>query len=139
MFDHEKLQVYQVQHEFLRWVTPLLVEVQRKHGNTTEVRRQLDRASLSSLLNIAEGNGRRGQQTRAKFFDDARGSASESAACLDALVAKNACTPQRVEPGKQLLERVFSMLTKLVARFDHSSSSSSTSIPSTTRTRARTN
>ena len=142
MFDHEKLHVYQLQLEFLQWVTPLLEEVQKRDaGKTTEVRRQLDRASLSVLLNIAEGNGRRRQQTRAKFFDDARGSTSESAACLDALVAKGMCCKERVLPGKQLLARVFSMLTKLVERFDHtsSSSSSSSSKPSTTRTRTRTN
>ena len=55
---------------------------------------------------MPEGNGRRGQQTRAKFFDDARGSASESAACLDALVAKLACSPDRIRHGKDVLERV---------------------------------
>lgn len=73
MFDHEKLHVYQLQLEFIGWVTPLLDEVQRRDaGKTAEVRRHLDQASLSVLLNIAEGNGRRQRQTRAKFFDDAR-------------------------------------------------------------------
>jgi len=107
MFDHEKLQVYQLQLEFLRWVTPLLDEAQQwDAGKTAEVRRQLDRASLSTLLNIAEGNGKRGQRTRAKFFDDARGSAAETAACLDALVVKGMCSAKRVEPGKETQERV---------------------------------
>ena len=142
MFDHEKLHVYQLQLEFIRWATPLLDEVQRKDaGKTAEVRRHLDKASLSVLLNIAEGNGRRRQQTRAKFFDDARGSASESAACLDALVAKAVCLPERIQSGKQLLERIYSMLTKLIEQFDRksSSSSSSSSKPSTTRKRTSTN
>ena len=128
MFDHEKLHVYQLQLKFIGWVTQLLEEVQQlEAGKSAEVRRQLDRASSSVLLNIAEGNGRRGQQTRAKFFDDARGSAAESAACLDALVAKSVCLPERIQPGKQMLERVFSMLTKLVERYDQKSSSSSSS------------
>jgi four helix bundle protein len=70
------------------------------------------------LLNIAEGNGKRQRQVRAKFFDDARGSATECAACLDALVAKHVCTTNRVQAGKGMLERVVSMLTKLVARFE---------------------
>jgi len=78
----------------------------------------LDRASLSSLFNTAEGNGKRRRNIRAKFFDDARGSATECAACLDALVAKKACSEQRVEEGKALLVRIVSMLTKLVDRFD---------------------
>jgi four helix bundle protein len=132
VFDHEKLHVYQLQLEFLEWVTLLLDEVRRQAaGKTSEVRRQLDRASLSVLLNIAEGNGRRRQQTRAKFFDEARGSTSESAACLDALVAKRVCSSERIRPGKQVLERVSSMLTKLVQRFDRPSSSSSSSSSST--------
>jgi len=54
MFDHEKLHVYQLQLEFLQWVTPLLEEAQRQDaGKTAEVRKHLDQASLSVLLNIA--------------------------------------------------------------------------------------
>jgi hypothetical protein len=78
-------------------------------------------------LNTAEGNGRRQRQTRAKFLDDARGSATECAACLDALVAKKLCSVEEVTEGKELLLRVVSMLTKLVDRFDSYSSSSSSS------------
>jgi four helix bundle protein len=128
MFDHEKLHVYQLQLEFLQWVTPVLAEAQQRDaGQSAEVRRQLDRASLSVLLNIAEGNGKRAQRTRAKSFDDARGSAAESAACLDALVAKGFCSAARVEAGKQMEERVYAMLTKLVEKFDKPSSSASAS------------
>jgi len=119
MFDHEKLAVYQVQLKVVAWVDQLLDEVHRKDaGKSREVRDQLDRSSLSVLLNIAEANGKRQRRTRAKFFDDARGSTSESAACLDALVAKRLCYESRVREGKDFLERVFAMLTKLVDRFD---------------------
>jgi len=69
------------------------------------------------LLNIAEGNGKRQRQVRAKFFDDARGSATECAACLDAPVAKRACSSQRVADGKAMLARIVSMLTKLVQMY----------------------
>lgn len=89
LFDHEKLDVYLLELKFIAWVTPLLEEIsQNATGKTGEVREQLDRAGLSILLNTAEGNGKRQRQVRAKFFDDARGSATECAACLDALVAK---------------------------------------------------
>jgi four helix bundle protein len=44
-------------------------------GFYREVCDQLDRASLSFLLNTAEGNGKRQGKQLAKFFDDARGSA----------------------------------------------------------------
>lgn len=121
MFDHEKLDVYHLELKFIGWVTPLLEEIsQAARGKTSEVRDQLDRASLSILLNTAEGNGKRQRQVRAKFFDDARGSATECAACLDALVAKQAATNERVAEGKKTLLRIVSMLCGLIERFDGS-------------------
>ena len=57
------------------------------------------------------------QSCGARFFDDARGSAMECAACLDALVAKSACTDKRIREGQELLSRIVSMLTRLVRRF----------------------
>ncbi|HEX5218199.1 MAG TPA: four helix bundle protein [Verrucomicrobiae bacterium] len=119
MFDHEKLDVYQLELQFIAWVTDLLDEVTRTaKGKTAEVSDQLDRASLSALLNTAEGNGKRQRQVRAKSFDDARGSATECAACLDALVAKRCATMERVQEGKVLLIRIVSILCKLVERFE---------------------
>jgi four helix bundle protein len=125
-FDHEKLDVYQLELRFIRWVTALLVKIKQlsTDARIAEVSDQLDRASLSAVLNMAEGNGRRQRRTRAKFFDDTRGSATECAACLDALVAKGVCSGGETDEGKQLLLRIASMLTKLVERFDLSSSSS---------------
>ena len=67
---------------------------------------------------MADGSGKR----RAKFFDDARGSVTECAACLDALVAKGICTQEEIDDGKQMVLRIVSMLTKLIALFDSSSS-----------------
>ena len=87
-------------------------------AQTREVRDQINRASLSALLNTAEGNGKRRKRIRAKFFDDARGSAAESAACLDALTVMGCCQAARVEEGKGMLLRAVSMLTKLEERFD---------------------
>jgi four helix bundle protein len=122
-FDHENLDVYKLELRFIEWATVLLAEVKKRptDARIAEVSDQLDRASLSSLLNTAEGNGRRQRQTRAKFFDDARGSVTESAACLDALVAKGISTKEEIQEGKEMLLRIASMLTKLIARFDSSS------------------
>jgi four helix bundle protein len=119
-FDHEKLEVYQLELAFIAWLTPLLALVNqlRVAGATAEVTNQLDRASLSVLLNTAEGNGRRALPTRARFFDDARGSATECAACLDALVAKELSDLEGITKGKEMLLRIVSMLSKLVDRFD---------------------
>jgi len=118
-FDHEKLEVYQLQLRLLGWVAELLEHVQgSKLRRVAETMDQLDRASLSVLLNIAEGNGRRNSQQRVRFFDDARGSATECAACLDALVAKGAVTPERMAEGKAMLIRVVAMLSKLIERVE---------------------
>jgi four helix bundle protein len=119
LFDHEKLDVYRVELAFLAWVTTLLEGVKSSSsGQSGEIRDQLDRASLSALLNTAEGNGKRQGRQRAKAFDDARGSAVECAACLDALVAKGLAAPLRIVEGKQLLLRVVAMLCKMIRRFD---------------------
>ena len=118
-FDHENLDVYQLELLFVSWVHILLEQVRGGKGAMLrEVCCQLDRASISVLLNTAEGNGRRGTRQRAKFFDDARGSATECAACLDVLIAKGVCTKTRVVEGKRSLIRIVSMLSKLVHHFE---------------------
>jgi four helix bundle protein len=122
IFDHEKLDVYQLELAFISWVTVLLGEIKDAGADfRREVCDQLERASLSSLLNTAEGNGKRQGKQRAKFFDDARGSAVECATCLDALVAKGLAKPERIVNGKAMLLRIVGMLTKLVERFDEGS------------------
>ena len=114
--DHEKLDVYRLELELVRWTTGLLAEIRssRDGVNAREVCDHLDRASLSALFNTAEGNGKRQRQTRSKFFDDARGSATECSACLDALVAKGVCPSHRISEGKDMLVRIVSMLCKMV-------------------------
>lgn len=85
----------------------------RLHASAS-VRNQLDRASTSVLLNIAEGNGKFTSPDRCRFFDNARGSALESAACLDVIVAKGFLSVQEIEAGKAMLARIVSMLFGLI-------------------------
>jgi hypothetical protein len=54
IFDHEKLEVYRAALAFLDWLEPLV----QKFPKSLPVVDQLDRASTSIPLNIAEGNGR---------------------------------------------------------------------------------
>ena len=97
--DHEKLEVYQASLEFITWTIPVL---DRLPANAS-VRNQLDRASTSIPLNIAEGNGKFTSPDRCRFFDNARGSALESAACLDVMVAKRFVDTEEIETGKAML------------------------------------
>jgi four helix bundle protein len=119
LFDHEKLDVYSVELGFIAWIAAFVVDASKSSAqHRRELIEQLDRASLSTLLNTAEGNGKRQGRQRAKFFDDARGSALECAACLDATVAKGLVSADRVYPGKQMLARVVAMLSRLIDRFN---------------------
>ena len=107
-FDHEKLDVYQESIRFVCWVDELLHDIPK----TLAVHNQLDRASTSIPLNIAEGNGKYTDADRCRFFDIARGSALECAACLDVLVAKNRI--KQADSGKIILVRIVSMLVGLI-------------------------
>jgi four helix bundle protein len=84
-----------------------------------DVKDQLDRASTSIALNIAEGNGKYSHKDRCRFFDIAHASALECAAGLDVLVAKSKLTPDLVRPGKESLQKIVRMLIGLIKR--HSS------------------
>lgn len=106
LFDHEKLDVYTESLAFVAWLEPLL----QKLPKATAVRDQLDRASTSIVLNLAEGNGKFTAPDRCRFFDISRGSALECAAALDILVAQGRCPHLEVAPGKDRLHEIVSML-----------------------------
>lgn len=108
--DHEKLTVYQHSIKFVAWATDLLESVPK----SISAHDQLDRASTSVPLNISEGNGKSTPKDRCKFFDTARGSALECAACLDVLVAKKKISSDVADNGKALLIEIVSMLIGLI-------------------------
>jgi four helix bundle protein len=109
-FDHEKLEVYQESLTFIAWLEPIL----QKLPKSIAVCDQLDRASTSIVLNLAEGNGKYTAADRCRFFDNSRGSALECAAALDVLVAKGRCEVAVVGPGKERLRGIVSMLVGLI-------------------------
>ncbi|MGP8237801.1 MAG: four helix bundle protein [Limisphaerales bacterium] len=109
-FDHEKLEVYQESLAFVAWLEPLL----QKLPKSIAVRDQLDRASTSIVLNLAEGNGKYTSPDRCRFFDISRGSALECAAALDVLVSQNRCEAALIVSGKERLRGIVSMLVGLI-------------------------
>src|SRR5216684_5576826 len=109
-FDHEKLNVYQSSLKFVAWATELISGIQAKAA----VKDQLDRASTSIPLNIAEGNGKFAIRDRCRFLDFARGSTLECAACLDVLVAKRLTDVMTIASGKEQLFEIVSMLMGLI-------------------------
>jgi four helix bundle protein len=108
-FDHEKLNVYQSAIRFVTWSTDLLAAINPKAA----AKDHLGRASTSVALNIAEGNGKFSIRDRCRFLDIARGSALECAACLDVLSAKRLVDQEAINPGKEQLGEIVSMLVGL--------------------------
>jgi four helix bundle protein len=105
-FHHEKLMVYQRALEFATWSQDLIDSLTKK----TSTRDHLERSGDSIALNIAEENGKFSKKDRARFFQIAHGSALESAACLDLLVARRCCTRDAIIRGKSILEEIVKML-----------------------------
>jgi four helix bundle protein len=112
-FDHEKLDVYQEAIAFCGWVGDLLAQISAKAA----AKDQLDRASTSIPLNIAEGNGKFSARDRGRFLEMARGSALECAACLDVLLVRKLTTEEQVVTAKERLARIVQMLIGLLRRF----------------------
>src|SRR6516162_760812 len=73
-FDHEKLDVYQLELKFLSWVTEFLADLSsRSLAPTRELREQLDRASLSAPK--AMGEDRDASEPNSLYAIRARGRA----------------------------------------------------------------
>jgi len=105
-FDHERLNVYQEAIAFCGWVGDLLNEITAKAAPKD----QLDRASTSIPLNIAEGNGKFSNADRARFLEIARASALECAGCIDVLAVRKVIGAERTIPAKEQLVRIVNML-----------------------------
>ena len=81
MFEFEKLSVYHKAKSYHSRVQGLIDDPRLKPHQ----RDQLSRASMSILLNIAEGSGRFTRPSKRNFYIIARGSVFECVAILDIL------------------------------------------------------
>ena len=112
-FDHKRLEVHQESIAFIAWLSALLDGTVR----IGEVEDQLDRASISIPLNIAEGDGKYAPKDRCRFFDIAHGSAVlESRRWSGPSGSKAKLTPEQIRPGKESLQRIVRMLMGLIKR-----------------------
>ncbi len=109
-FSHEKLNVYRRAIDFVAWTQPLIESL----SASVSARQQIERASTSIPLNLAEGNGKFSPRDRARYFQIAAGSALECAACLDVIVARGIMPAQDVKAGKEMLLEIVNMTMGLL-------------------------
>lgn len=107
LLDAERLDVYGVALQFQGLAAVLAARAEPL------VRDQLRRASLSCVLNIAEGAGQRSKPQKRRFYAIARGSAMECAAVLDVLRLSAVASGAEARQGRSLLVRMVQMLTRL--------------------------
>ena len=102
-FDHERLDVYRLSIDYVACSFEASQSLQGLHRHARD---QWLRAAQSIPLNIAEGNGKRSLEDRARFLDIARGSALECAAIQDVLLATKGITVQNDSAMKAMLHRI---------------------------------
>lgn len=107
LFDAERLDCYRVALEFQN----VAVTFVPRRGYAA-LRDQLERASVSIVLNIAEAVGRFSPAERAHFLGIARGSATECAALVDIAVARGLASSAAGRHARGLLLRLVQMLTR---------------------------
>jgi four helix bundle protein len=110
VLDARRLHVYHVALELHCLCSTLVATLNRI------LKDQLERASLSIVLNIAEAAGRRSRRDKARYYAMARGSATETAALLDVLALRRLASPAAIGSGRRLAIRVVQMLTRIEQR-----------------------
>jgi len=111
-FLFEKLEVYQKAVTLAERVSSLGEQFPRGHWYLAD---QLNRASLSISLNIAEGNGRWTGADRRNFFGIARGSVHECVPLIELCRRKDLLEEATCTELKQDLEIIAKMLSGLMA------------------------
>jgi four helix bundle protein len=112
-FDHERLDVYQAALDFAVIANDAVQGLPRGRSHISD---QLTRASISIVLNIAEGTGKYSKADKRRYYLSAAGSATECAAALDLCKRLGLIEEQVCERGKGVLDRIVAMLVKLAAR-----------------------
>jgi four helix bundle protein len=117
MFDFEKLEVYKQAKTFNLQVQKFLLKTCLDNAS----RHQLRRASLSIVLNIAEGSGRNSKADKKNFFVIARGSTFECVAILDVLKDENIMGEEVFGQFYNMAEELSKMLYAMIQKLNNNS------------------
>ena len=110
-FDHERMEVYRVALGFVRSANVLRGTIGVGRSALAD---QLDRASVSIALNIAEGAGEFARREKARFYRMARRSATECAAILDVARELGLAREDELHGPRGELRTIVAMLIGLV-------------------------
>jgi four helix bundle protein len=110
VLDHERLDVYHLALDFLVFANGVIETLPRGRGHLAD---QFTRASMSVVLNIAEGAGKTSKPDKRRYYLTARGSATESAALLDVCARLKVLDEPGHRSGKEMIVRMVSMLIRL--------------------------
>lgn len=110
MFEFQNLGVYKQAKAFHLESKQLINDI--KLDKIT--RDQFYRASLSIMLNIAEGSGRMSKRDRRHFFVISRGSVFESAAIIDTLYESNSINKDTFESYLKKADEISRILYAMI-------------------------
>lgn len=111
MFDFEKLEVYQKAKELNKEIQIFL----RSHKQVDPyLRNQLGRASISMVINIAEGSGKFSLADKRNFYTISRGSVYECVSLFDLLLDDGTIDQEVYQAFYAKFETVSKMLFGLI-------------------------
>jgi len=111
-FDFENFPVYKIAFQFNSEISVFLEEIPDKNNHS--IKDQLSRASMSILLNIAEGSGRFTKPEKRSFYVNARGSTYECVACLQILKNRKLLTESKYDRYYEILNDIAKQLSALI-------------------------
>lgn len=115
MFPFEKLEVYSKAFKTHQKVQLFL---KSNPSLPSYLRNQYGRASLSIMLNIAEGSGRVTSKDRRNFLINSRGSVFECAAIVELLFAELSIAEDSYQELKSVYEEISKMLFAMIRNLE---------------------
>lgn len=109
MFQFEQFPVYQLAEELYKLLGSFVTSDNLEKG----LKDQLDRASSSIALNIAEGAGKYSLKDKLRYYEIARGSAQETVAILRLMRLRGYITEDLFSQAYAKLELIVKMLAGL--------------------------
>lgn len=110
MFDFEKFPVYIKTLDLIKELQPQL----KNKSINVNIRDQLYRATMSILLNIAEGAGKYGKRDKKNFYTIARGSTQECVAIIELLKIEGNISDELYFKTYSNLTEISKMLSGLI-------------------------